>query len=58
MCKQLDIIVYGHNIARLITKHGGWIDEVDEEIVRFPTSHAMAMFNRELDEQIKKDKQS
>jgi hypothetical protein len=36
----------GDAIARLIKKHGGWIDE---EHVRFPTPHAMAQFFKALD---------
>ncbi len=34
------------NLARLIRKHGGWIDG---EHVRFPTPHAMAQFFKALD---------
>ena len=52
---KLDIIVMGHNIARLITKHGGWLDDNDKEIIRFPTPHALAQFNKELDEQRNRD---
>lgn len=36
----------GDAIARLIKKHGGWIDG---EHVRFPTPHAMAQFFKALD---------
>lgn len=49
MTSKLDLLTYGHNIARLITKHGGWLDDNDPEIIRFPTPHALAQFNKELD---------
>jgi hypothetical protein len=53
---RLDLLVKGHNLARLIVKHGGWIDENDDEIIRFPTPHALAMFERELEEQRKAER--
>lgn len=53
---KLTLLVMGHNLANLIVKHGGWLDENDNEIVRFPTPHAMAMFERELEAKAKKDK--
>lgn len=56
MNKQLDRIVKGHSIALLIRKHGGWLDENDNEIVRFPTPHALAMFEKELEAAARKDK--
>lgn len=54
MTDQLAIIVMGHSIANLIRKHGGWLDDNDNEIVRFPTPHAMAMFERELEAKAKR----
>lgn len=56
MSKQLDHIVKGHSIANLIRKHGGWLDDNDKEIVRFPTPHALAMFERELEAKAKRKK--
>lgn len=57
MTDNLDIILMGHSIALLIRKHGGWLDENDNEIVRFPTPHALAMFEKELEAEARKDKQ-
>ena len=57
MTSKLDLLVYGHNLANLIHKHGGWLDDNDKEIIRFPTPHAMAQFNKELDEQRRRDGQ-
>lgn len=51
-----DLIAKGVSLANLITKHGGWLDENDDEIIRFPTPHAMAMFERELEECRKADR--
>lgn len=51
-----ELIVKGVSLANLIVKHGGWLDENDEEIIRFPTPHAMAMFERELEEQRKAER--
>jgi hypothetical protein len=50
MTNQLDIILMGHSIALLIRKHGGWLDEVDNEVVRFPTVYAKERFERELEQ--------
>jgi hypothetical protein len=46
---QLDNLVRGHSIARLIKKHGGWLDDNDKEIIRFPTPHALAMFEKDIE---------
>ena len=46
---QLDNLVRGHSIARLIKKHGGWLDDNDKDIIRFPTPHAMASFEKDLE---------
>jgi hypothetical protein len=46
---QLDLLVYGHNIANLIRKHGGWLDDNDSDVVRFPSPYAKARFEEELD---------
>jgi hypothetical protein len=40
----------GVSLALLISKHGGWLDDNDKDVIRFPTPHAMAMFERELEE--------
>ena len=56
MNKQLDYIVKGHSIANLIRKHGGWLDDNDKEIIRFPTPHALARFEEELEECRRKDR--
>jgi hypothetical protein len=55
MTSQLDIILYGHSIANLIRKHGGWLDENDQDVVRFPTPHAKAKFEEELDAKRRKE---
>lgn len=44
-----DLIIKGVKLANLIAKHGGWLDENDDEIIRFPTPHALAMFQQELE---------
>lgn len=49
MNKQLAIIVMGHNITNLIRKHGGWLDDNDSDVVRFPTAYDKARFEEELD---------
>jgi hypothetical protein len=46
---HLDNLVRGHSIARLIKKHGGWLEDNDKEIIRFPTPHALAMFEKDLE---------
>ena len=46
---QLEIILRGHSIARLIIRHGGWLDDNDKDIIRFPTPHAMASFEKDLE---------
>ncbi len=40
----------GASLALLISKHGGWLDDNDKDVIRFPTPHALAMFERELEE--------
>ncbi len=42
----------GVSLAVLISKHGGWfeLDDNDKEVILFPTPHALAMFERELEE--------
>lgn len=54
MTNQLAGIVMGHNSANLIRKHGGWLDENDSDVARFPSPHAKAMFERELEAKKKK----
>ena len=56
MCKQLDVILKGHSIAKLIIKHGGWLDDNDKEIIRFPTPHALAMFEKDMEQARSKDR--
>lgn len=34
-------------LSDLVKKHGGWIDEYDDEIIRFPSPHAKAQFEKE-----------
>lgn len=56
MTNQLDTIVKGHSIARLILKYGGWLDENDNEIIRFPTPHAKDQFLKAVDSAREKDR--
>lgn len=51
-----DLIIKGVKLANLIAKHGGWLDENDDEIIRFPTPHALAMFQLELEESRKAER--
>lgn len=39
---------YGKEIAELITKHGGWIDSYDSDIIRFPSVHQKEQFEKEV----------
>lgn len=56
MTDQLAIIVMGHSIANLIRKHGGWLDDNDESVVRFPSPYDKARFEEELDARQQKRK--
>ena len=47
--KQSALIAKGKSLALLIRKHGGWLDDNDKDVVRFPTPHALAMFMKELE---------
>ena len=58
MSSKLDILVYGHNIANLIRKHGGWLDDNDSDVVRFPSPYAKARFEEELDARQQRRKQA
>jgi hypothetical protein len=52
-----DLISKGVKLANLIAKHGGWIDENDDEIIRFPSPHALLMFQLELEESREAERQ-
>ena len=58
MSSKLDILVYGHNLANLIRKHGGWLDDNDSDVVRFPSPYAKARFEEELDARQQRRKQA
>lgn len=42
MRSKQELTEIAFHLAHLIVKHGGWLDENDSEVVRFPSPHAMA----------------
>lgn len=34
-------------LAKLVKKYGGWVDEIDPDVIRFPTPHQKDQFLKE-----------